>query len=261
VFAFSKHFAIGSDLRWCTTPCSSSLLFACSSDIRPDRAGCRSDHHRYSINDSIVIADRIRENFRLIRGETPARSSIARSIRRWRERRDRWPHVPHVLAMLLFGGEMIGDSRGARDRIVMERILDLRSREPAACARIKREELLVQVASEGETKRVRCVPDGRAGALPHRCVECGRICCTMSLKHFGLAARCGRSAVLVAARHVADETAGLRTDEGTARCPGLERELPEAVGASGGDVGEVQRAEPARRMPRQRRVKSLSVSM
>lgn len=109
----------------------------------------------YSINDSIVIADRIRENFRLLRGVSPA-DVINRSLNQVLARTIVTGGLTllTVLAMLFFGGEMIrGFSIALAIGVVMGTYSSIYVLAALLMAlNLKREDLLVQVATEGETE-------------------------------------------------------------------------------------------------------------
>ena len=156
VFRFSKHFAIGSVLALVHDALfvvGCFALFQWTFDLTVLAAVLTIIG--YSINDSIVIADRIRENFRLIRGETPAQV-INRSLNQTLARTVVTGGLTFltVLAMLLFGGEMIrGFSVALAIGIVMGTYSSIYVLASLLLAfGIKREDLLVQVASEGETE-------------------------------------------------------------------------------------------------------------
>jgi preprotein translocase subunit SecF len=109
----------------------------------------------YSINDSIVIADRIRENFRLLRGMTPA-EVINKSLNQVLARTIVTAGLTFltVLAMLIFGGEMIrGFSIALAIGVVMGTYSSIYVLAALLIATgIKREDLLVPVVEEGPTQ-------------------------------------------------------------------------------------------------------------
>lgn len=107
----------------------------------------------YSINDSIVIADRIRENFRLLRGVTPS-EVINRSLNQVLARTIVTGGLTllTVLAMLFFGGEMI---RGFSIALAIGVVVGTYSSIYVLAALllgldIKREDLVAPVVKEGE---------------------------------------------------------------------------------------------------------------
>jgi preprotein translocase subunit SecF len=109
----------------------------------------------YSINDSIVIADRIRENFRLLRGVPPA-EVINKSLNQVLARTIVTGGLTllTVLAMLFFGGEMIrGFSTALAIGVVMGTYSSIYVLAALLIALdLKREDLLVQVVEEGPTQ-------------------------------------------------------------------------------------------------------------
>ena len=107
----------------------------------------------YSINDSIVIADRIRENFRLLRGVSPS-EVINRSLNQVLARTVVTGGLTllTVLAMLFFGGEMI---RGFSIALAIGVVVGTYSSIYVLAALllglgIKREDLVAPVVKEGE---------------------------------------------------------------------------------------------------------------
>ena len=70
LFRFTKQFSVGA-VTALLTMSSSFWLFSIFGWTVSDRAGCLLAVIGYSLNDTIVVSDRIRENFRRARRGTP----------------------------------------------------------------------------------------------------------------------------------------------------------------------------------------------
>ncbi len=201
----------------------------------------------YSVNDTIVVADRIRENFRKLRRGTPieiVNISLTQTLDR--TIMTSFTTLLVVLALFLFGGEAV---RGFSMALIVGIAFGTYSSTYVAAAIVLatgQHARRIDGAGEGRRATMRLTRAGRRSTRQ----PCSRSRCQHRpnrlqhrFEHFRIA---GDDVAgfheAFAADQIADETARFPDQQRTGRdIPRLQSQFPESVGASCRDVGEIER--------------------